>query len=191
MFTGIVEEIGIIVAVEKKTNLYTLSLQAHKVAQGTKLGESIAIDGVCLTVTKIQGSRIIFDVMKETLEKTTLGNLTAGVRVNLERALKAGDRMGGHVVTGHADGVAKIVDIRRDKNYIEFQMTVPKGMKKFIVPKGSICLNGVSLTIGKVQKNLFSVYMIPFTMKATNMAEKKADDRLNIEADILARYISK
>lgn len=189
MFTGIVEEIGTVKDIRRKENLFSLSLHAPKAAQGVRLGESISVDGVCLTVTQSKNSLLSFDVMKETVDKTTLGRIERGAKVNLERALKAGGRFGGHIVTGHVDGLAKIKAIIRLKNYVEFQLSISSGLKKFIVPKGSICLNGISLTIGKVFKDQFSVYMIPFTMKETTMAGKKAGDVLNIEADILARYI--
>ena len=189
MFTGIIEDIGTIEGADKRENLCTLSLRAPKIAKGIKLGESVAVDGVCLTVTRVQKSVLCFDMMKETLNKTTLGALRQGSKVNLERALKAGGRFGGHIVTGHVDSLSKIRGIVRDKNYVEFRLSIPNGLQKLIVTKGSICLNGISLTVGKVLKDRFSVYMIPFTMRETTMSEKKAGDLLNIEADILARYI--
>lgn len=189
MFTGIVEEIGTVEGIQRRENLYGLSLRAAKIVKGVRLGESISVDGVCLTVTRSRNSLLFFDLMKETLDQTTLGRIERGAKVNLERALKAGGRFGGHIVTGHVDGLAKIKAIIRLKNYVEFQLSIPADLKKFIVPKGSICLNGVSLTVGKVSKGQFSVYMIPFTMKETTMSVKKVDDTLNIEADILARYI--
>src|SRR6185436_17475069 len=139
--------LGVIDAVDQQANLCTLSLKAGKAAQGVKLGDSIAIDGVCLTVTKIKGGMLLFEVMKETLDKTTLGRLKPGNKVNLERALAAGGRFDGHFVTGHVDGLGKITRILYDKNYIEFQIEVPVSLKKFILPKGSICVNGISLTV--------------------------------------------
>lgn len=189
MFTGIIEDTGIIERIEKKENLYHLSLFASKIAKGIKPGESIAVDGVCLTVTAVRKSVIYFDLMKDTLEATTLGAMGPGSKVNLERALKAGSRFGGHIVTGHVDGLTKISRILRGKNYIEFQLNIPAGLRKFIVTKGSISLNGVSLTVGQVAKDFFSMSLIPFTMQATTMSGKKVGDSLNIEADILARYI--
>jgi riboflavin synthase len=189
MFTGIVEELGTVAAVGEKANLATLSLNAGKVARGIKLGESVAIDGVCLTVSKVKGAVLSFDIMKETLDKTTLGHLKAGGKVNLERAMTSGGRFGGHFVTGHVDGIGKITHILCDTNYIEFQIAVPASLKKFIVTKGSICVNGISLTVGAVHKNTFSVYMIPFTMQMTTMADKKVGDPVNVEVDILARYV--
>lgn len=189
MFTGIIEDIGIVEGVEKKANLYTLALRAPKISRGIRLGDSVCVDGVCLTVTRLRKTIVDFDMMKETLDKTTLGEAHKGSKVNLERALKAGGRFGGHMVTGHVDGLSRVKDILRDENYVEFKLSIPAGLKKFIVPKGSVCLNGISLTVGKVTKDAFSVYLIPFTMRATTMADKKAGDVLNIEADIIARYI--
>jgi len=189
MFTGIIEECGVIDAVLTKSNLCTISLKAGKAFQRAKPGESIAVDGVCLTVTKVHGRILTFDVMKETLEKTTLGRLQTGDRVNLEKALAVGGTLDGHFVTGHVDGLGKITRIVCDKNYVEFQAKAPSGLRKFIVTKGSICLNGISLTVGKVKGDIFSVYMIPFTMQVTTMSDKKVGDLVNLEADILARYI--
>ncbi len=191
MFTGIVEELGVIQSVEEKANLCVVSLKAGKVAQGIKLGESVLIDGVCLTVTKIKAGVLSFDVMKETLDKTTLRTLKRGGKVNLERAMQSGSRFGGHLVTGHVDGLGKITHILCDRNYIEFQIEVPAALKKFIVAKGSICVNGISLTVGAMSDRpyRFSVYMIPFTMQVTTMADKKVGDLVNVEVDILARYV--
>ena len=189
MFTGIIEDIGTIEAVEKQENLYKFSVMAPKISRGIKLGDSVSVDGVCLTVAVVKKSVLTFDLMKDTLDSTTLGVLGLGARVNLERAMQTGGRFGGHVVTGHVDGCSKIIEIIRGKNYIEFRLDIPKGLKKFIVTKGSVTLNGISLTVGKVLKDCFSVSLIPFTMKETTMSDKKAGDRLNIEADILARYI--
>lgn len=189
MFTGIVEDIGTIEAVEKQENLYKFSVNAPKISRGIKLGDSVSVDGVCLTVAVVKKSVLTFDLMKDTLDSTTLGVLGLGARVNLERAMQTGGRFGGHVVTGHVDGCSKIIEIIRGKNYIEYRLDIPKGLKKFLVTKGSVTLNGISLTVGKVLKDCFSVSLIPFTMKETTMSDKKAGDRLNIEADILARYI--
>ncbi len=151
----------------------------------------MSVDGVCLTVTKVDKSVLSFDMMKETLSVTTLGDLKKGVKVNLERALALGGRFSGHLVTGHADGKTKICDIIQLKNYVEFQLTLPSEIKRYIVPKGSICLDGVSLTVGNVSSDRFSIYLIPFTLNATTMSLKKVGDFINIEADILARYILK
>jgi len=193
MFTGIVEELGVVQAVEEKTNLFVLSLKAPKIARGIKLGESVAVDGVCLTVAKAKAGVLSFDMMKETLDKTTLGRLKRGSKVNLERAMQSGSRFGGHFVTGHVDGLGKITHILYDKNYLEFQIEIAASLKKFIVAKGSICINGISLTVGATRRVAptfnFSVYMIPFTMQVTTTADKKVGDVVNVEVDILARYV--
>lgn len=189
MFTGIVEDIGCVESLLPQENLVRLTVQSVVISKGMVLGESVSVDGVCLTVASVKKNCFAFDVMKETLDKTTLGSLKKGARVNLERALKVGGRFGGHIVTGHVDGVTEIHEIIRQKNHIEFQLKLFPQIKKFIVPKGSVCLNGISLTIGEVSKNYFSVYLIPFTMKSTTMSVIKPGDRLNIEVDVLARYI--
>lgn len=191
MFTGIVEEIGAVERLKTEKNLAVLTIKAPKIARHVVLGESVSVDGVCLTVTKINKNLLSFDMMRETLNATTLGLLKKAANVNLERALALGGRFSGHLVTGHVDGTAKICDIIQLKNYVEFQLTLPQAIKKYIVPKGSICLNGVSLTVGKVSDDKFSIYLIPFTLNATTMALKKKGDAMNIEADILARYILK
>ena len=189
MFTGIVEEIGTINKVQKKTDLSTITVKAKKVLSGARLGDSIAIDGVCLTVVAKTKTTLAFDVMRETLKKSTLGRCKIGSHVNLERALKANDRISGHFVTGHVDAMAEVSKVVTSPNYKEVQIKIPKGLKKFIVTKGSICINGVSLTVGEVKANQFSVYLIPFTEEQTTFGLLKKADRVNIEIDILARYI--
>ncbi len=189
MFTGIVEEIGLVKKVASYKNLFVLTLQARKIIPGTKKGDSIAIDGVCLTVTTIHKNVLTFDIMKETILKTSLGHLKPKDSVNLERALKRDSRFSGHFVTGHIDHMAVIKAKIDQPNYTEFQIGLTKELKKFIVPKGSIGVDGVSLTIGKVGKNFFSTYLIPFTKKVTTLGAKKVGDFVNLEADILAKYI--
>lgn len=189
MFTGIIEEMGKVEQFEERPNLAVLTLQVNTISPGTKLGESIAVNGVCLSVVKKVGKKLSFDLMKETLASTTLGHIKPGTRVNLERAMRADSRFGGHFVTGHVDGIGRIDKIIQSKNYVEFQITVPKQLMKFIVPKGSVCVDGISLTVGKVKGNQFSVYLIPVTLKVTTFGLKEKGDRVNIETDILARYI--
>ena len=188
MFTGIVEEQGIVEALIKARNLYTLILRAQKVAKSVKPGDSVAINGVCLTLTKLKGAAMFFDIMKETIAVTTLGRLKSGEKVNLELALKVDSRFGGHFVTGHIDGIGTIRQVIKQKNYVEFRIFVPAALRRYIVPKGSIGIDGVSLTVGAVGKNGFSVYLIPFTLHVTIFADKKIGDKVNVETDILARY---
>lgn len=189
MFNGIVEEIGIVDALERRKNLSVLKVRARKVLKGTKLGDSIAVDGVCLTVTDKKKNVLAFDMMRETVNKTSLGRLRRGEKVNLERALKAGGRVSGHFVTGHVDNVGRIEGKTTAVNYTELSVRLPRGLGKYIVPKGSVCLDGVSLTVGKVGKKHFSVYLIPFTKQVTTLDAKKKGDPVNIETDILAKYV--
>ncbi|VAX36322.1 Riboflavin synthase eubacterial/eukaryotic [hydrothermal vent metagenome] len=189
MFTGIIEETGIVKGVKQKKNLSVLTIQAKKVVRGAKVGDSIAVNGVCLTVTGTQKGVLSFDIMKESLACTTLGNLSKGSKVNLERALKVNGRIDGHFVSGHVDDVVKIKKIVELENYTEFQLSLKKSLNPFLVPKGSVCLDGISLTVGKVTKAYFSVYLIPLTKQVTTFGEKKKGDVINIETDILAKYL--
>ncbi len=189
MFTGIVEEIGIVEDIKREKNLSILQIQAKKVIQGIAQGESVAVDGVCLTVTRIKKNILFFDIMRETLLKTTLGCLKPQDKVNLERALKAGERLSGHFVTGHVDEMGVIQKRIVRTNYLELRIFLKKNLKKYLIPKGSICLNGVSLTVGQVAEDFFSVYLIPFTKQVTTLGFKKEGDKINLETDILAKYL--
>ncbi|MCK5579699.1 MAG: riboflavin synthase [Candidatus Omnitrophica bacterium] len=189
MFSGIVEEKGIIQSIKKKQNLYTLSLQAKKVCRGTKIGDSIAINGVCLTATSVIKNIMTFDLMKETLDATTFGDAKAKQEVNLERALKVNSRLGGHFVSGHVDGMGVLKKIVTLPNYVEFRVGLKKSLMRYIAPKGSVAIDGVSLTIGEVRKTDFSVYLIPHTLEVTTFGKMQEDMRLNIETDILAKYL--
>jgi len=189
MFTGIIERIGIIKKIETKKNLLVYSIDLGALAKKVKLGDSVAISGACLTVTSKKARVASFDLMKETIEKTSLRSLTVGDRVNLELALQASGRMGGHFVTGHVDEVAVIKGITEDKNWVALRLSVSRANHKFLVPKGSITIDGISLTVGKVGKDYFEVYLIPYTLKVTTLGLKKAGDSVNIETDILAKYI--
>lgn len=193
MFTGIIELEGQVEALREKPNLLVLEISVGKSFQGVKLGESIAVNGVCLTVTSVNHSqrsrRFYFDVMKETIEKTTLRYLRKGSRVNLERALRANDRLGGHFVSGHVDGVAKILKIITGENYAEFQIAMIPELARYFAPKGSVAVDGISLTVGKVSAKYFSIYLIPHTLNVTTFGEKKEGDWVNIETDLLAKYI--
>lgn len=191
MFTGIVEEKGSVVALSQEKNLAVLSLTADKVLEGVVLGASIAVDGVCLTVNNIDGRQLSFDVMKETLRATTIGDLGIGAFVNLERAVRIDGRLDGHIVTGHVDGVENLKQRVSGENYIELCFSLDSALAKYIVPKGSVTVNGVSLTVGQVTEESFSVYLIPVTAEVTNLGQLKEGDAVNIEVDVLARYIEK
>lgn len=156
-----------------------------------KIGDSIANDGACLTVTGIKDGCLYFDLMKETLDATTLNHYKAGVLVNLERAMKADARLGGHFVTGHVDAVGVIKDIRTLKNYVEYRISIPKKLMRYVVPKGSVAIDGISLTVGEVKKSWFAVYFIPHTLGVTTIGKKKLGAKVNVETDLLAKYILK
>ena len=191
MFTGIVEVMAKVKALEKRQNLYTLAVERPKAFNDIKIGDSIANDGVCLTVTAMKTGCFYFDLMKETLDATTLKRLAPGKKVNLERAMKADARMGGHFVTGHVDAVGRIRDIRTLPNYVEYRITLQKDLMRYVVPKGSVAIDGISLTVGEVRKDWFAVYFIPHTLEVTTIGSKKAGDEVNIETDLLAKYILK
>lgn len=189
MFSGIIEEVGCITKILSKTNLIELDIDAKKVSKGTKIGDSICVDGVCLTVIARGRTGLTFEVMKETLDCTTLGIRKEGDKVNLERSIKADGRMHGHFVSGHVDCVLKISNLITSENYTEYQFQLNRKISKLIMPKGSVCIDGISLTVGAVDKKKFSVYLIPFTKIETGLGGKKKGDLVNIETDLLAKYI--
>jgi len=189
MFSGIVEEKGAVAKIQHKKNLIVLSVKAQNVLRGIRVGDSISVDGVCLTVTKMKGRVVDFDIMKETIDKTTLKFLHVGSHVNLEGALRVNDRLGGHFVSGHIDGVGVIQKRISMENYESFQIAIPKDLARYLAPKGSVCVDGISLTLGEVKKNVFKIYIIPHTLKVTTLGSKRAGDHVNIETDLLAKYI--
>lgn len=191
MFTGIVEEIGRIKSINNKAQLMEITIECKKVLEGTKYGDSIATNGVCLTVTELSSNYFKAQLMKESLNKTNFSSYMPGDRVNLERALRADGRLDGHMVQGHVDGLGKIKKIINKTNNFEIIIQADKDILKYIVQKGSVCLDGVSLTVSDVGEDFFKVSIIPTTLKETILADKKEGDYLNIETDILGRYIYK
>ena len=191
MFCGIVETTSVVKSLSKRQNLFVLAVSKPKMFNDVRIGDSIATDGVCLTVTSLKQGCFTFDLMKETLEATSLKHLVPGKQVNLERAMRAEARVGGHFVTGHVDAVGKITDIRTLPNYVEYRITVPKALMRYVVPKGSVAIDGISLTVGVVKKLWFAVYFIPHTLEVTTIGKKKAGDEVNVETDLLAKYILK
>ncbi len=189
MFSGIVEECGTVDRRRDRANLSVLTIRTHRVYRGTSVGDSVSVNGVCLTVTAREGACLSFDVMKETLDVTTLGGARRGDPVNLERALRVNGRLGGHVVTGHVDGTAVLERISRDADYVAFRVRAPRRLRRYLVEKGSVCLDGVSLTVGPVVGERFTVYLIPHTLKITSLGRRRPGDRMNIETDILAKYV--
>ncbi len=191
MFTGIVEDLGTIHQVVQKKNLVELAIRSEKIAEGAKLGSSICVDGACLTVCRQQEDVLYFDVMLETLDKTVLGRYSVGQRVNLERALQLSDRIDGHLVSGHVDCVATLTDRVTEENYLKLKFSLSDSIARFVVPKGSITINGVSLTVGEVSETEFSVYLIPVTERDTNLGILEIGQSVNLEVDLLARYVEK
>ena len=191
MFTGIIEEIGYVNNVKKGTASAILTIQAEKVLEGTHIGDSIAVNGVCLTVTGIYDNTFTADVMHETLNRSSLGKLVSGSAVNLERAMAADGRFGGHIVSGHIDGTGKVAAITKDDNAIWYQIKTDSGILKYIVEKGSVAIDGISLTVAKTDSQSFSVSIIPHTAGATTLSLRKAGDVVNLENDIVGKYIEK
>ena len=194
MFTGIVEGIGKIKKITKATknrSAIQMTVDLGKYGKGLKAGQSVALNGVCLTATKLSKNECTFEMIEETTKKTDLGNLKQGGIVNIERSLKAGDRLEGHFVLGHVDGVGIIKKIQKKPKEVQVWFEIPKSLSKYVVKKGSIAIDGISLTVVDVKKNLASVCLIPHTIEVTNFKTKKIGDKVNIETDILGKYILK
>lgn len=189
MFTGIIEETGIVKDLQKARGLCVLKVRARKALVGTSIGQSVSVNGVCLTVTHKKDGVLWFDMMKETILRTGLKDLRPKDLVNLERPLKWGDRLGGHIVTGHIDGVGKITKKKTGKDFLELECAVNKKLIRYVIPKGSITIDGISLTVGRVKGSMFSVYLIPHTLKVTNLLDKRIGDAVNIETDMVAKYV--
>jgi riboflavin synthase len=191
MFTGIIEEVGKVVSISRHGSTIRLEIGADIVLKDTKIGDSIATNGVCLTVTDITGSSFFADAMPETVNTTALKTLINGSKVNLERALTLSSRLGGHIVTGHVDGTGIISEIKKDENAILLNVSTSPEILKYIVHKGSITIDGVSLTVIDVTDSYFSVSIIPHTQTATTLTSKTVGSIVNLENDILGRYVEK
>ena len=191
MFTGIVEEIGTVCEVKRNGNNSYIRIIAEKVLSDVHIGDSIAVNGVCLTVTRHDGNIFQADVMNETLNRSSLGSLTNGSKVNLERAMSAEGRFGGHIVSGHIDGTGKVTDIRNDGIAIWYTISAKPEIMRYIVEKGSVAIDGISLTVARVTENNFSVSIIPHTAEQTILSLKKIGDIVNLENDIIAKYVEK
>ena len=191
MFTGIVEELGTVKRMERGSNSCQLSILAKKILEDVKLGDSIAINGVCLTVTSFDQDSFGADMMAETLAKTNLKNLGIGQRVNLERATRLGDRMGGHLVQGHVDAVGTIVEQQKVDIAQIIRISAPEELLHYMVAQGSVAIDGISLTVVEVLADSFTVSIIPHTAKMTTLGFKKTGDTVNLESDIIGRYVEK
>ena len=191
MFTGIVEEMGSVKKIIYGSSSFKLSIECSTVIEGTVKGDSIAVNGICLTVTELGQNWFMADVMPETMRKTGLEKLKPGGKVNLERALRLADRLGGHIVSGHIDGTGTITGLKKEDNAVLITITAPEQIMKYIVPKGSDALDGTSLTITELTTDTFTVSLIPLTRGFTILGFKSIGDRVNIECDIIGKYVEK
>lgn len=189
MFTGIIEEIGTIEGMKKGASSAVLRIQASKIMDDIHLGDSIAVNGVCLTVTRISSTGFESDVMHETMNRSSLGNLRIGSSVNLERAMPANGRFGGHIVSGHIDGTGTILNIQRDDNAVWYKIKTPLSVLRYIIEKGSIAIDGISLTVAKVSKDSFHVSIIPHTAQFTTLDKRRVGDLVNLENDCVGKYV--
>ena len=185
MFTGIVEEVGVVA----KISDIGMTVRATKVTEDLKLGDSIAVNGACLTAVSFDRTEFSVDLSPETMRRTSLDQLSVGGPVNLERALLASDRMGGHMMQGHVDGTGRVMSTKRDGDSTVFRIRVPKRLQRYIVEKGFVAVDGISLTVVKRGASSFTLAVIPYTLKNTNLASLSVGDRVNLEADILAKYV--
>ncbi|MCR1836160.1 riboflavin synthase [Oceanobacillus caeni] len=192
MFTGIIEEIGTVKKIQKVSDqAVTMTISSSKILEDVGLGDSISVNGICLTVTHFTSDYFEVDAMPETIKATSLNSLKKGSSVNLERAMAANGRFGGHFVSGHIDATGKIVKKKKEQNAIYYDIKIPNDLTKYILHKGSITVDGTSLTIFGIQKNIFTISLIPHTAKETILGEKEEGDIVNIECDMLAKYVQK
>ena len=191
MFTGIVEEVGAIKNIKRGQHSAVLTIHAKTVLEETRIGDSIAVNGICLTVTRLFPDGFSADVMHETLNRSSLAGLTAGSVVNLERAMPANGRFGGHIVAGHVDGVGHIANIRKDDTAVWYTVLAGPEILRYVVEKGSITIDGISLTVARVDSQSFAISAIPHTVSVTVLADRKPGDIVNLETDIIGKYIEK
>lgn len=191
MFTGIVESVGTVLAVDSQGEKSRIRIEAPSLHEAVELGDSVAVNGACLTVASIESEALGFDAVAETLEKTALGELQPGSRVNLERALRAGGRLDGHIVQGHVDGVGRVAELRRQGDDVRLDVACEAGFADWLVPKGSVAIQGVSLTVVEVRSSGFDVALIPYTLELTTLGELRAGDPVNLEADVLGKYVKR
>ena len=191
MFTGLIEEIGTVEELVPLGDAVRIAVRAPKVTQDAAAGDSIAVDGVCLTVADNASGTFTADVMRETLDRSRLGSYAPGSRVNLERALAAGQRMGGHIVQGHVDGVAEVVSRTASEHWEVVRFTLPQQLNRYVVEKGSIAVNGTSLTVSAVSEGYFEVSLIPTTLSETTAGALQPGDPVNLEVDVVAKYVEK
>ena len=191
MFTGIIEELGVVEAMEDQGDAVRLTLRGPQVTADARLGDSISVNGCCLTVARREGETVTADVMRETLDKTSLGVLEPGARVNLERAVTATTRLGGHIVQGHVDGTGSVVRRQPSEHWEVVEVSLPAGLSRYLVDKGSVTVDGVSLTVVTAGDDSFTVSLIRETLARTTLGLKQAGDPVNLEVDVIAKYVER
>ena len=193
MFTGLIQAVGQVAAIERQESSARLEISSKEIAAQIAQGDSVCINGTCLTVVSFDESKFAVDVMVQTLNLTSTGSLEVGSAVNLELATRTADRLGGHIVQGHVDGVAEVVAFSADSQWTRMDLLIPKDLMKYVVAQGSICVEGVSLTVGELNDpaDQISVWLIPETLDKTNLSHKQVGNRLNIEVDVLAKYVER
>jgi riboflavin synthase len=190
VFTGLVEEVGRVSGLEAG-EMFRLRLSASRTVEDTRVGDSVSVNGVCLTVNELDGETLVFNAMPETLRRSALGSLAEGSAVNLERAMSPADRFGGHIVQGHVDGVGEVRAVRREGGAEIWEFGAPEAVLRYVVEKGSICVDGISLTVVSVRDTSFTVSILPQTRANTNLKELGVGDRVNLEADVVAKYVER
>jgi len=191
MFTGLIEDVGRVVKLERRGSSASLTVSTALPPDGFRLGDSVAVNGVCLTVVTMKGDSLSFDVSPETLDTSSLGRLAPGGQVNLERAMRLSDRLGGHLITSHIDCVATVSGRREESGNIIFEFQLPEENARFLVPKGSVAIDGISLTVNSVTASGFSVNIIPHTAAMTTLRLRRQGDTVNIETDIIGKYVER
>ena len=190
MFTGLVEEVGRVVGLKTAEGL-RLSISGSRILEGTRIGDSVSVNGVCLTVNELGGETLTFNAMPETLRRTALGDLSEGSPVNLERAMSPAGRFGGHIVQGHVDGVGEVLGVRPERDAEIWEFGAPEDVLRYTVEKGSVCVDGISLTVVSLRGACFTVSILPQTRANTNLMELKVGDRVNLEADVIGKYVER
>ena len=191
MFTGIIEEVGQVSTISKSEDIFQITIETDSILNESEVGDSIAINGVCLTITSMEDNLFTSDIVKETIEKTNLQYIKSGDQVNLERAMRADSRFDGHIVQGHVEGLAKVKKIEKDENSFIIKIKIPIELKKYCIYKGSIAINGVSLTIASIKENLIDIWIIPHTLSHTTFGIIKESSYVNVETDVIAKYVEK
>lgn len=191
MFTGLVEEVGVLESIQGNEQASRLVIRAQQVLDGVKLGDSISVNGICLTVTSYANRQFSVDVMPETMNKTSLRQLRSGQRVNLERAMRLGDRFGGHIVSGHVDGTGMVASREVNANAVVFRIEAKPQLLKYVIARGSICIDGISLTVVDVNDSGFTVSIIPHTLANTSLADRRPGDLVNLETDVIGKYVER